>query len=142
MDDGLSRNAVDVCWCPLCSERASASALLIHVLGVKDMVGLWAIKYNKVFLKERDNEFEDSEDYYRNLFESGRCALARLAGKAKEPRYLIHGLKNRFSKEDMYRFLSGPDYSMIRDDGRPHKFPKDVRSGPRESYRPFKGYKS
>jgi len=37
--------------------------------------------------------------------------------------------------------LSGPDREMIKKGGKPWKLPKKKRKGPKESYRPFSGYK-
>jgi len=37
--------------------------------------------------------------------------------------------------------LSGPNREMLKKDGYPYKLPKKKRKGPKESYRPFSGYK-
>ncbi|NIP32979.1 hypothetical protein GWN26_07550 [Candidatus Saccharibacteria bacterium] len=137
---GFTRNVVDVLWCPFCSDRASGNALMINVTDVPELVGVWAIKYNQVVLKEADPKFRNQDDYYIGLFKSGKAMLAGVG--IRVPKYRMLGMRRHFSETEVNKYLSGPDYVMIRKDGKPHKLPKDKRKGGEESYRPFKGYKS
>ena len=123
-DENLNENAVDILYCPSCSDRASEDSLLVQVIGIPEMMGVWGIKYNPAVLKEADTEFKDSDAYYESLFRDGRCVFEKVWKKRKKPTYEIVGVKSGVSKLEMEESLSGPDYLMIRKDGKPTKLPK------------------
>jgi hypothetical protein len=140
-DEKFSEGAVDILYCPFCSDRASEDSLLVQVTGIPEMMGIWGIRYNPAVLKVIDSEFEDSDAHYESLFRSGRCVFEKIWKKRKKPTYEIIGIKSGISKLKQEVDLSGPDYLMIRKDGKPVRLPKKTwtrgeESGPRQS-----GYK-
>jgi hypothetical protein len=140
-DENLNEDAVDILYCPACSDRAPEDSLLVQVTGIPETLGIWGIKYNPAVLKEVDSEFEDSDAYYESLFRNGRCVFEKIWKKRKKPTYEIVGIKSGISKLKQEADLSGPDYLTIRKDGKPVKLPKKTRSSPEESYMPQSGYK-
>jgi len=139
-DKKFNENVVDILYCPDCVDRASADALIIRISGIKEMIGLWGIKFNPTVLAEIDSKFKDNGDYYENLFQSGRCVFEKV-WKRKKPTYEIVGIKSDTKKLRQEESLSGPDYLMIRKDGKPTKLPKKTWTRGEESPPRQSGYK-
>lgn len=141
VDENLNKNVVDILYCPVCVDRASGDALIVRVTDIPGMIGLWGINFNEAVLKDIDENFRDSDNYFENLFASGRCTFEAVWKKRKKPTYEIIGIKSSFSKLKIEESLSGPDYLTIRKDGKPVRLPgktwtRGEESGPRQS-----GYK-
>jgi len=140
-DKNLDEEAVDVLYCPFCVDRASDEAFIVHVTGIPEMIGLWAIWYNKSYLKEADKNFRNEDDYFMDLFASGRCVFGAIWKKRKKPAYEIVGIKSGVLKLKIEELLSGPDYLMIRKDGKPVKLPGKTWTRGEKSPMRQSGYK-
>lgn len=136
----FNENAITNLYCPECSEQASNGALLVKITAIPGMIGIWGIDFNKEVLKKIDPDFKDDEDYLENVFEK-KCSFEKIPKRTSQAFYEILGIKSNLKHHKGEDTLSGPDRKMIQKGGKPTKLPKDVRSGPEESYRPFSGYK-
>lgn len=130
----IDEKSVDILFCPECSEYASEGSLLIKLLEEEfpPSPGIWGIKFNKEVLKEQDQDFKDTKEYYERLFLGGKCTFNLIFKKnKKKPIFEILGIKEKLGKEEL---LSGQTKKMIEKGGMPQKLPKKLRGEPIENY--------
>lgn len=121
-------------YCPKCVDRAPEEALLIRVFKTPKNDGLYALDWNQGVLKYLDPKFRDQESWYANFFGKKKLIFDFLPNKKPERFYEIVGQKKDFALQEL------TTYKRLESE-KPTKLPKKKRKGPKESYRPFFGYK-
>lgn len=69
----FGRGAISEVFCPDCMEKATADAIAFELTEPGEFQGLWAIRYDKRELREKDEHFRDAAEYFMSLLISGVC---------------------------------------------------------------------
>ena len=64
-------HAVSKVFCPACVDQCPGECLLLRVSGTHGRDGVYGIEWNQGYLLEKDHAFQDEEEYYKKLVESG-----------------------------------------------------------------------